>query len=99
MNYAGDYDVIVAGGRIAGALAATAAARNGAHTLLVEKNGSLGDVPTAAMISCFLSFHNMRGEQAAAGVAAALCAHAGVPPKDIDIQTLRRTLLTQGVIL
>lgn len=38
----GPYDVLVAGGGMAGIAAAIAAARNGAHTLLVEKAGWLG---------------------------------------------------------
>ncbi|MGI6368846.1 MAG: FAD-dependent oxidoreductase [Anaerolineae bacterium] len=36
------YDVVVAGGGLAGVAAAVAAARTGAHTLLVEANGFLG---------------------------------------------------------
>jgi hypothetical protein len=68
MRFEGHFDVIVAGGGTAGVPAAVAAARNGARTLLVEKNGFLGGVPTAAMVSCFLSFHNMRGEQVAGGI-------------------------------
>jgi hypothetical protein len=68
IHFVGDYDVIVAGGGTAGVVAAVAAARNGARTLLVEKNGFLGGVPTAAMVSCFLSFHNMRGERVAGGI-------------------------------
>ena len=36
------YDVIVAGGGTAGALAAIAAARQGAKTLVVERFGHLG---------------------------------------------------------
>lgn len=38
----GEYDVVVCGGGLAGVTAAVAAARNGVHTLLVEKNGFLG---------------------------------------------------------
>ncbi len=37
-----EYDVVVAGGGLAGVAAAVAAARSGARTLLVEKNGFLG---------------------------------------------------------
>ena len=37
-----DVDVVVAGGGIAGAIAALAAARNGAKTLVIERFGSFG---------------------------------------------------------
>lgn len=46
-----DVDVLVAGGGTAGLVAAIAAARNGASTLLVEKNGFLGGAITAAMMA------------------------------------------------
>jgi hypothetical protein len=52
-----DYDVVVAGGGPSGAVAAIAAARNGAKTLLIEKNGFLGGMNTAAMVCPLMSFH------------------------------------------
>ncbi|MDZ5471466.1 FAD-dependent oxidoreductase [Bacillus sp. 31A1R] len=49
-------DVIVAGGGPAGVAAAIAAARNGADTILLEKNGFLGGMGTAALVNPFMSF-------------------------------------------
>ena len=44
-------DVLVAGGGVAGCCAAIAAARAGAHTLLVEQNGALGGSATLSLVS------------------------------------------------
>src|SRR5262249_33770448 len=46
-------EVLVVGGGIAGIMAALAAGRSGARTLLVERFGSLGGTGTAAMMSLF----------------------------------------------
>jgi hypothetical protein len=46
-------DVLVVGGGIAGFMAALAAGRTGARTLLVERFGALGGTGTAAMMSLF----------------------------------------------
>jgi len=46
----GRYDVLVGGGGVAGVLAAIAAARNGAKTLLLERFGFLGGVATAGLM-------------------------------------------------
>src|SRR5450432_1560125 len=43
-------DVLVVGGGSAGVAAAVAAARNGAHTVLVERQGSLGGMASAALV-------------------------------------------------
>ncbi len=45
------YDVIVAGGGTAGSVAAIAAARMGARTLLVEEQGFLGGTATGALVT------------------------------------------------
>lgn len=50
------YDVIVAGGGASGLIAAVAAARLGARTLLVEKHGCLGGTATSAYVAQYLGF-------------------------------------------
>lgn len=51
------YDVIVAGGGPSGVMAAIAAARNGARTLLVERYGFLGGMVTSALVGPLQTFH------------------------------------------
>ena len=50
---AGNYDVIVCGGGIAGVAAAIAAARAGAKTLLMEKMYLLGGLATSGLITVY----------------------------------------------
>ncbi|MBQ3085343.1 MAG: FAD-dependent oxidoreductase [Clostridia bacterium] len=52
-----NYDVAVIGGGPAGAIAAIAAARQGAKTLLVEQNGYLGGMLTAGGVGPMMTFH------------------------------------------
>jgi flavin-dependent dehydrogenase len=66
------YDVVVVGGGTAGIMAAIQAARAGASTLLVEKNGSLGGTLVVAGINYPASFHAY-GTQIIAGIAWELC--------------------------
>lgn len=68
VRIAGTWDVVVAGSGSAGLVAAVAAAREGARTLLVERYGFLGGNLTAGMLGNFLTFHNMRGEQIVGGI-------------------------------
>ena len=63
-----EYDVIVVGGGSAGAVAAIAAARNGASTLLIERYGFLGGAITGQYIIGLKSFFNTRGEQIVGGI-------------------------------
>ena len=50
----GEYDVLVAGGGIAGVAAALAAAREGARVLLVERECMVGGLATAGLIAVYL---------------------------------------------
>ena len=51
----GEYDVVVCGGGPAGCSAAVAAARHGANTLLVEKEGYLGGATVSQLVLVILS--------------------------------------------
>lgn len=62
------YDVMVAGAGMAGVVAAIAAARSGARTLLTDRLAFLGGNMTAGLLGNFLSFHNMKGEQITDGI-------------------------------
>ncbi|QDT19825.1 FAD-dependent oxidoreductase [Gimesia chilikensis] len=62
-------DVAVIGGGSAGVAAATAAARNGASTVLVERYGFLGGTSTAGMVGPFMTSYTPDGKrQLVAGV-------------------------------
>lgn len=52
-----NYDVVVIGGGPAGTVAAIAAARQGASTLLVEQNGYLGGMLTAGGVGPQMTYH------------------------------------------
>lgn len=61
-------DVIVAGAGMAGIAAAIAAARNGAHTLLVERNGVVGGVAIAGMVLSWANLYFTPDETLAKGI-------------------------------
>jgi len=65
----GSYDIIVAGGGVAGVAAAVAAARLGKKVLLIEKSIKLGGLATLGLINLFVPMCNGRGKQIIFGMA------------------------------
>ena len=57
----GEYDVIVAGGGVAGVASAVSSARMGLKTLLIEKTISLGGLATIGLVNFFVPMCNGRG--------------------------------------
>ncbi len=68
VHQAESYDVIVMGGGPSGTMAALAAARAGARTLIVEQYGFFGGSLTAMGVGPMMSFHNNTGEQVVKGL-------------------------------
>lgn len=66
---AAEYDVLVAGGGIAGVAAALAAARTGAKTCLIEKTCALGGLATLGLVTIYLPLCDGRGRRVAGGIA------------------------------
>lgn len=60
-SISGSYNVIVAGGGLAGVMAAVASAREGMRVLLVEKYGFLGGMATAGLVNPFMNFYERGG--------------------------------------
>ena len=59
---AGDFDVIIAGGGVAGFAAAISASRAGAKTCLIEKSQVIGGTATSGLMNLFYtSYKNSRG--------------------------------------
>ena len=65
----GEYDVIVAGGGVAGVAAALACARRGKKVLLIEKTICLGGLATSGLVNLFVPMCNGRGKQIIKGMA------------------------------
>ena len=64
----GGYDVVVAGGGIAGVAAAVAAARNGATVCLLEKESALGGLATLGIVTVWLPLCDGHGHQVIGGL-------------------------------
>ncbi|MBZ5496583.1 MAG: FAD-dependent oxidoreductase [Acidobacteriia bacterium] len=58
------HQVVVAGGGPSGVIAAIAAARSGADTLLIERYAFLGGNGTAGLMTCYNGFRNQRPPEA-----------------------------------
>lgn len=105
------YDVIVAGGGVAGCLAAVAAARQGAKTLLLEKSCTPGGLATAGLINIFLPLCDGNGRQVTSGLAQELLERSmkygpGKIPADwmekhnaAEVERLRIVFSPAGMIL
>lgn len=65
----GSYDVIVAGGGVAGVAAAVSASRMGKKVMLIEKTICLGGLATIGLINLFVPLCNGRGVQIIKGMA------------------------------
>ena len=65
----GCYDVVVAGGGVAGVAAALSAIKNGKRVLLIEKSMKLGGLATLGLINLFVPMCNGRGKQIIFGMA------------------------------
>lgn len=87
---AGNYDVIVSGGGIAGIAAALAAARTGAKTLLIEKMYLLGGLATSGLITVYLPICDGKGTQVSFGIAEELLRLSvkhGIEPTSREVAT------------
>ena len=65
----GSYDVIVAGGGVAGVAAALSVRRRGRRVLLLEKADILGGLATLGLVNLFVAMDNGRGKQVIFGMA------------------------------
>jgi len=69
MDFTRQYDVVVAGGGVAGVAAALQAARAGLRTALVEKMVLCGGLATAGLINIYLQLCDGHGHQVIYGIA------------------------------
>ncbi|HLW61401.1 MAG TPA: FAD-dependent oxidoreductase [bacterium] len=98
-------DVLVCGGGTAGAIAAIAAARAGARTLLVDRYGMVGGMASTGM--SFLGVSDGRGQRALGGIGAELfdrlvalgAAFADRPDKQVGSVAVADPIVLQQVLL
>jgi len=69
ITVAGDYDVAVVGGGVAGIAAALSAARAGARTILLERQFALGGLATLGLVTIYLPLCDGLGHQVSFGIA------------------------------
>lgn len=69
LNVKAKYDVIVAGGGVAGVAAAITAKKRGKSVLLLEKSNILGGLATLGLVNLFVPMCNGRGKQVIFGLA------------------------------
>lgn len=83
-SFTKSYDVLVAGGGIAGVSAAIASAREGMNTVLIEKTVMFGGLATSGLILVYLPLSDSYGNQVTFGLAEELL-HASIKygPGDI----------------
>ena len=67
------YDIIVAGGGVAGVAAAVSAAKLGAKVLLIERYGFLGGLGTAGLVNPFMSSYTSDGKPLVGGFFTDIC--------------------------
>lgn len=84
---AGSFDVIVCGGGPAGLIAATAAARSGASTLLIERYGFVGGMSTSALVTPISEFR-INSKQHIGGIPYELmCSAAELGGADVSLDS------------
>jgi hypothetical protein len=91
-----DYEVLTAGGGIAGVAAAVASSRTGARTILVERYGFLGGMATAGLVNPFMTHRTSDGQPLIAGFFAELCerldSNGGLKGNTFDSETMKFVL-------